>query len=787
MNRIPAEGPSHASAPDPCLASGSLLLIACCSLGILFGGIIPGQSSASEATPKPLLTLERIFESGEFRAESYGSVVWRPHGNGYYKFETAQSGGGRDLVRYDPDSGRKEIIVPAHGFTPPGESGPLGVEDYVFSDNESKLLIFTNGKKVWRHHSRGDYWLLDLTSHELRKLGRDAPPSSLRFATFSPDARRVAYVRDNNLYVQDLCDWSISALTTNGSPTLINGTFDWVYEEELGLRNGFRWSPDGQAIAYWQLDISGVRDFYLINDTEGLYSQPIPIPYPKAGEQNAAGRIGIVGVSGGETCWLDIPGDPRNHYVAHLDWASNSTELLLQQFNRYQNTNRVLLADARTGETQDLLTETDAAWVDNDNSLQWVNGGKDFLWLSERDGWRHLYRVSRDGDIVRLTRGKYDVLDIEGVDEKAGWVYFGASPDNPTQRYLYRVRLSGGKAERVTPRAQPGTHTYNISPDAQWSIHTWSSFTNPPITDLVRLPDHSRVRMLEENKKLRDRLAALRRPTCEFFRVNIGKKLALDGWAIKPPGFSESASYPVLFNVYGEPAGQTVLDSWHGSSQLWHWMLAQQGYVIMSVDNRGTPAPRGREWRKAIYKRVGILNASEQAAAVRALLQSRPYLDPARVGIWGWSGGGTSTLNALLQYPDLYRVGMAVAPVPNLRYYDTIYEERYMGLPEENPEGYRLGSPVTHASKLKGDLLVVHGTGDDNVHYQGTEALINELIAHKKPFTMMAYPNRTHGISEGKNTTLHLYQLLTRFLYQNLPTNAPPNSTPHLVRHTADD
>jgi dipeptidyl-peptidase-4 len=734
-----------------------------------------GAMAADLATNGPLLTADRIFNSEEFHVESYGSVVWRKHQPGYFKLEkTEADGDGQDLVCYDPATGRKEVILPAHAFTPPGSIVPLSIESYDFSEDESRLLLFTNSKKVWRHNNRGDYWVVDIASRELKKLGGDAAPSSLRFAKFSPDGSRVAFVRDHNLYVQDLRDLRITALTADGSPTLINGAFDWVYEEELGLSDGFRWSPDGRFIAYWQLDSSGVRDFFLINDTDGLYSLPTAIPYPKAGEQNSAARVGVVPAGGGDTVWLDLPGDRRNNYPAHLDWTSNATELVVQQFNRLQSTNLVLRADPRTGWTRTVLTEIDEAWVENGNSARWVRDGKEFLWLSERSGWRRAYRVSHDGEhISRITRDKMDVMAIEAVDEEKGWLYFDASPGNATQRYLYRVPLSGGKSTRVTPAGEAGSHSYHISPDARWAIHTWSNFTNPPVTELVRLPEHTVIRVLEDNHKLRTAIEGLRKPGAEFFRIGIAPKVTLDGWRLSPPAFDPMKKYPVLFYVYGEPGGQTVLDAWRGNTMLWHWMLAQRGYFVISVDGRGTPAPRGRAWRKSIHRQIGTLNSADQADAVRALLRERPCLDPTRVGIWGWSGGGSSTLHAILQYPDVYHTAMAVAPVPNQRYYDTIYEERYMGLPADNSEGYRKGSAITYASQLKGNLLIVHGTGDDNVHFQGTEALINELVRYNKPFTMMAYPNRTHSISEGKNTTRHLYELLTRYLTQNLPVNEP--------------
>jgi dipeptidyl-peptidase-4 len=368
-----------------------------------------------------------------------------------------------------------------------------------------------------------------------------------------------------------------------------------------------------------------------------------------------------------------------------------------------------------------------------------------------------------------LTPGSFDVIDIAAVDEPGGWLYYIASPDNANQRYLYRIRLSGGgRPERVTPADAPGTHSYSISPDAHWAIHTVSRFDTPPVTDLVRLPSHQAVRTLVENAGLRVAVESLvPRPT-EFFKVKVGGGVTLDGWMIRPRGFDSTKTYPLLMQVYGEPAGQTVLDRWAGTSGLWHRMLADQGYIVASVDNRGTPAPRGRSWRKVVYRQIGVLSSREQADAVRALTRSRAYLDSTRVGIWGWSGGGSSTLQAMFRYSDVYAVGMAVAPVPDQRLYDTIYQERYMGLPQDG-DAYRLASPITFADGLHGQLLLVHGSGDDNVHYQGSERLVNRLVSLGKPFDFMVYPNRSHCICEGRGTTLHIYSLLTRYLLEHLP------------------
>ncbi|HKP82861.1 MAG TPA: prolyl oligopeptidase family serine peptidase, partial [Pyrinomonadaceae bacterium] len=449
------------------------------------------------------------------------------------------------------------------------------------------------------------------------------------------------------------------------------------------------------------------------------------------------------------------------------------------------DTNIVMLADARSGKARPILTEKDEAWVDVSwgdidwdrtgiarGDVEWIDQGKRFLWASERDGWRHIYSISRDGsDVKNITPGNYDVITVERVDAQNGWLYYLASPENATQRYLYRVRIDGGangKEERLTPASVPGVHSYNISPRGEFAIHVYSTFNRVPVTDVVRLPQHAVARTLIDNKQVQDRLAQLKQTSTEFFKVDIGEGVQLDGWMIKPHDFDPQKHYPVLFYVYGEPWGQTVMDRWGGRDRLWHQMLAQQGYLVMSVDNRGTPAPRSRAWRKIIYRKMGIVNSGDQAAAVRAIAKW-PFVDASRIGIWGWSGGGSSTLNALFRYPDVYATGVAVAPVADLHYYDTIYQERYCGLPKDHPEEWKQSSPITFAGGLKGNLLVIHGTGDDNVHYQGTEALINTLVANNKQFSIFPYPNRSHGIYEGAGTQRHLFGLITKYVNEKLP------------------
>jgi dipeptidyl-peptidase-4 len=721
-----------------------------------------------QETDRSILTLDRIFASNEFFSERFGPARWLENGKGYTTLERNVSlGKGMDIIIYDPLTGKRNVLVSASQLIPFGKTDPLMIADYAWSDDGNKLMIFTNTRRVWRTNTKGDYWVLDLPTNVLQQLGTFAKPSTLMFAKFSPDATMAAYVVENNIYTENLQTHVVTQLTFDGSKNIINGTFDWVYEEEFDLRDGIRWSPDSRRIAYWQLNTEGVRDFYLINNTDSLYPFIITIPYPKPGETLSECRVGVVPAAGGPVVWMKTDPDLRNNYIARMDWSGNSEEIAFQYLNRHQNNLRIMLGNAATGDVRNIYTETDNAWVDVVDDMVWTKKGEEFTWVSEKTGWRHVYLVKRDGIKVQpVTQGSFDVISIQNIDLKDGYLYYMASPDNPTQSYLYRIKLNGkGVPERLSPADQPGTHRYQISPNSKWAIHTYTSSTVPSTIDLVSLPDHKRVRMLVENMKLKENLARLKVNPVEFFRVDIGDGILLDGWMIKPPDFDPSKKYPVLFNVYGEPAGQTVLDR---QPSLWHLFLTQQGYIVMSVDNRGTPAPRGREWRKCIYQKIGIISPSDQAKAA-IIISGWDFVDKDRIGIWGWSGGGSSTLNAMLQYPDIYNTGMSVAPVPDQRLYDAIYQERYMRTPKENPDGFRDGSPLTYAKNLKGNLLVVHGTGDDNVHYQGTERLINEFIKYNRQFTMMSYPNRSHGIFEGEGTTMHLYTLLTNYLMTHMP------------------
>ncbi len=741
-------------------------------------------AEAAETAEASKLTLERIFEDSEFEARRFGPARWLEDGSGYTTLEGAEGfEDAKEIVRYSPETGERFVLVSAASLSPSKGAEPLTIEDYQWSDDSSSVLIFTNTERVWRHNTRGDYWLLERESGRLRKLGGEAEESTMMFAKLSPDGTRVAWVDfiEKDLYVQDLASLEVTRLTADEDEHIINGTSDWVSEEEFDLRDGFRWSPDGRHIAFWQFDSEGVGTFNLINNTDSTYPKLTPLPYPKVGTTNSACRVGVIPSAGGDTTWFEPEGDSRHHYIPKMGWVEGSGEIWFIRMNRLQNEAEVMIGAIERGELRSVFADRDQAWIDmRYGDPEWIDDGRWFTWVSEKDGWRHLYLVSRDGREERLvTVGDYDITEVAHVDEASGWAYVMASPDDPTSRYLFRVSLSGdGALERVTPDGRDGTHSYQISDDGNWAIHSFSSRKDVPRTDLVSLPNHKLHRVLEDNAEIQEAFDAVAENMIESFRVPIAEGVEVDGWIMAPRDCDAKQSYPLLVYVYGEPAGQTVQNRWGSNTGMWHLMLAQRGYLVASLDNRGTPTLRGREWRKSVYRQIGILASADQAAGVRAMIEEWPLIDPERIGSWGWSGGGTMTLNALFRYPHIYSMGIAIAPVPDQKLYDTVYQERYMGLPDDNADGYTDGSPISHAHNLQGDLLLIHGTGDDNVHYQGSELLINKLIEHGKHFEMMAYPNRSHGISEGEGTTMHLFTLMTDYLEEHLEPGPRPRPEP---------
>ncbi|MCW3105942.1 MAG: dipeptidyl peptidase [Segetibacter sp.] len=713
------------------------------------------------------LTIIVFYLSFSANAQSAEDIQWSKNGNSFYNIEN------NSITEYQLPSFEKKLIVDSLQLIPKGRKKALAIRSFSISEDGKKLLIYTNSKKVWRRDTRGDYWVFNVNNNSLKQLGAGRPASSLMFAKISPDGAKAAYVSEHNIYMEDLATNKIVQLTKDGTSRLINGTFDWVYEEEFDCRDGFRWSPDSKNIAFWRVDATKIKNFLLIDNTDSLYSFTIPVEYPKVGQNPSPAKVGVVNISTAKTTWMNLPGDPVQHYIPRMEWAANNTEIILEQLNRKQNEAKVFLCNAATGASKAIYTEQDKAWIDvkstwsnEPTGWEWINGGKEFLWVSEKDGWRHIYRVSRDGKETKITKGNYDMISLKAIDEKNGIVYFMASPGNATQQYLYTIALNGDtNAELLSPATQKGTHTYNISPGAMYSSHYFSNIKGEWVADLISLPNHSTI--VTNGKSAIENTAS--KPSAEMFQVTTDDNITMDGWMIKPQNFDSTKKYPVLFQVYTEPAATTVKDA-EGSAGtfLYAGDIATDGYIQIALDGRGTPAPKGAAWRKAIYRKIGIINIRDQAMAAKKIMNWN-FVDTSRIAVWGWSGGGSTTLNLLFQYPGIYKTGIAIAPVADQLLYDNIYQERYMGLPQENREDFINGSPISYAKNLRGNLLVIHGTGDDNVHYQGTEILINELVKYGKDFQMMSYPNRTHSISEGEGTRAHLSKLFTSYLREHCP------------------
>ena len=725
-----------------------------CGAGLAVGLLL----AAAPVGAQERLTVERIFGTAELTPRTY-EARWQPGGEGVATLELDATSGDSDVWVEGISTGKRTRLVEGASLVLADSAAPLEVEEITWSADGRRLLVFANAQRVWRRYTKGVYYVYDLATRRLTPVSR--APGWQMFAKFSPDGRMVGFVRDHDLFVTDLTTGVERRLTTDGSETIINGTTDWVYEEELDLADAWRWSPDGKRIAYWRFDQSPVRPFTLVDEL-GQYSVPVQIRYPKAGTANSTVRVGVLDLASGATTWLDVGGDP-DVYIARMEWAASPRELIVQRLNRLQNRLDVLLADATTGRTRVLFTESDSAWVDVDDDLRFVGDGARFLWTSPRDGFNHVYLYNRDGTLARqVTRGDWEVSALYGADDR-GWLYFAGTAEGPRERHVYRVRFDGSRMERLT--REPGTHAADFSPDMRWFVGTHSRVGSPPVYRLYESGGRA-LRVLEDNAAVRDALARQRLGSVEFLQVPAADGVTrLNAWMMKPPDFDASRKYPVLMYVYGGPGSQTVTDAWGGKRWLWHQLLAQNGYVVVSVDNRGTGG-RGEAFRQAVYLNLGRLESDDQIAAARHFA-SLPYVDPQRIGIWGWSYGGFMTALTAARGGELFRAGISVAPVTHWRLYDTIYTERYMRTPQLNPTGYRENSPMEHARGLTAHLLLIHGTGDDNVHAQNTTQLAETLLQLNRQFDLMLYPNRTHSIGDSE-AQVHLFTLMTEWLGEHL-------------------
>ena len=732
--------------------------------------------SAQETDQTKLIDIDRIY-SGEFKPDYERKIQWIENGDAYVIIEKSTSIDGADeLVRYESKSQEKSIYVPAESLKTDSKS--LSIQSFSLSPDGTKVLVFTNTSRVWRTNTKGDYWVYDLISKELNQIGASFDGSSLMFAKFSSDNNDVYYVHDFNIYRENSKTKKIDQLTFDGTGDIINGTFDWVYEEEFGKRDGFSLSPSDSNLAFWHLDASDTGTFYMINNTDSIYSKPIPVQYPKVGEQPSAAKIGVIDLKSKEIKWIPLEGGERENYIPGLQWVHDDL-LLIQQMNRHQNTLMVWSYVPSNGELKKIYTEKEETYIElnypdissdnwGSNDLPLVDNGTAFLRMTENDTWRHIYKVNiKSGEQTLVTPYGYDIASMRVPTEKSA--YYMASPNNSTQRYLFQTDLKGkGKQQRLTPDQFEGVNNYNVSPNGSYAIHSHQSAQKVRTVRFISLPNHKVIKTLVDNKAYEEQLAGLILPEVIFKQITTAEGIDIDAKIILPVNFDKTKKYPVLFYVYGEPWGQVATDTQDG---LWNIMMAQKGYAVIAMDNRGTPCLKGSQWRKSIYRQVGRINSKDQALAAKEILKL-DYLDENRTAVWGWSGGGTMTLNLMFKYPEIYKTGVAVAAVSNQLVYDNIYQERYMGLPQENMQDFIDGSPVTYAKNLEGNLLLIHGTADDNVHYQSAEILINELIKENKKFQMMSYPNRSHGIYEGENTRKHLYTLITDYIMMHTPVNS---------------
>lgn len=702
------------------------------------------------------LTVEAIYQTDDFIPDLV-SVEWLDDGRSYTIVERGDHGY-TDLYLVDTRSGQRNLLVRGADLVPPGAETPIRIESYELSADRPKLLIAANVEEIWRRSSRADFYVWDLETRTLTPVTEGA--GKQMYAKLSPGGSLAAFVRDHDIYVTDLVSGAEKALTEDGGEDILNGMADWVYEEELGLADAFRWSPDGQRIAFWRFDQSPIRPFYLM-DQMTLYPELIPARYPKAGTANSEVRLGVVDVVTGATVWIDEGPDMGETYIARMDFLGPD-EIWFQRLNRHQNKMELRIADVATGESRLVMTDGDEAWLFAEDVI-WIDGGERFVCLSERHGWAQLFLYERDGDLVRkLTDGAWDVLEVHGVDEDAGMVYFTSAADGPLYRPLYRVSLAGGRPERLTGRT--GTHRVSFDPTFAYYVDIYSEAGLPPVQTLRRV-DGRELRVLSDNAELRDRLVSLSLTPPEFITVPAANGMELNAWLIKPPDFDPSRSYPLLMYVYGGPGSQTVTDSWGGDRYLWHQLLARRGYLVASVDNRGTGA-RGSRFKKMVYLNLGKVESADQISAAR-YLADLPYVDETRIGIWGWSYGGYLASLTKFKGGDVFTAAVAVAPVTDWRLYDTIYTERYMRTPQENPEGYEESAPLNYADRLEGEFLLIHGTGDDNVHVQNSIRLIQRLEDANRQFHLRLYPNKAHGISGGVTRT-NLFEYLTEFVTSHL-------------------
>lgn len=718
----------------------ALLLVTSLSVTFLFG-------------QKSDITIEDIWKNYKFYSQSIGGLRSMNDGVNYTTLEKTE--GGQSLIKHSyVDAKKQDVLVDAADLM--HNDKKIGISDYSFSSDESKLLIATQQESIYRYSSKANYYIYDIASKSVNQL---TDGNKQMYATFSPLANKVAFVRDNNLFYKDLTSNEEIQITTDGKKNeIINGASDWVYEEELELVEAFQWSPDGKKIAYFKFNESKVKE-WLMKMYGDLYPEEDRFKYPKAGEENSKVEVYIYHLDSKKNVKANIP--DAYEYISRINWTNDSKKLALQTMNRHQSVLQIYLSDVVSGESKSIYREENTKYVEVPTT-EFLTSKDQFLITSEKDGYNHIYLYDINGKLInQVTKGQWEVTDFYGVDESKGMVYFQSAEISPLQRHIYSVKLNGSSKKQLTTRT--GQNNASFSTTFKYFIN-YNTDANTP--HFITLKDNTgkQKRILMDNASLVKRMEAVNITKKEFLKVKVNGE-ELNAWMIKPKNFDKSKKYPLFMFVYGGPGSQTVEDSWGSFNYFWFQHLASLGYMVVSVDNRGTGA-RGEAFKKVTYKQLGKYETEDQIAAAK-YFSTLPYIDGSRIGIFGWSYGGYMSSLCLTKGADVFKMAIAVAPVTNWRYYDNIYTERYMQTPQENASGYDDNSPINHVEKMKGNYLLIHGMADDNVHFQNATEMTTALIKANKQFTQFSYPNKNHGIYGG-NTRLHLYHLMTNFIKENL-------------------
>ena len=705
------------------------------------------------AQEKKDITLEDIWRDYKFSSQSIGGLRSMNDGVNYTTLEKTDDG--ISLVKYSYiDENKQTVLVDAKDLQYEGKQ--LRINDYSFSADESKLLIATEEQPIYRYSSKSQFFVYDLKTKSINKLTNG---EKQMYATFSPSANQIAFVRENNMFYKDITTGTEVQITDDGKKNeIINGASDWVYEEELELVQAFEWSPDGKKIAFFRFDESKVNE-WLMKIYGTLYPEEERFKYPKTGEDNSKVEVFIYDVATRKTIKTIIP--DQYEYISRINWTNDSKNLALQTLNRHQNKLQIYLSDAETGESKSIYKEENEKYIEVPTT-EFLTTKDQFIITSEKSGFNHIYLYDIAGNLInQVTTGNWDVTDYYGVDEKKGLVYYQSAEVSPLQRHVYSIKLNGSSKKQLTTRK--GENNADFSSSFKYFIN-YNTDANTP--HFITLNDYNgkQKKVLLDNHELIKRMEGVNISKKEFLKINVNG-VELNAWMIKPKNFDVSKKYPLFMFVYGGPGSQTVEDNWGSYNYFWFQHLASLGYMVVSVDNRGTGA-RGEAFKKMTYKQLGKYETEDQVAAAK-YFATLPYIDGSRIGIFGWSYGGYMSSLCITKGADVFKMAIAVAPVTNWRFYDNIYTERYMQTPQENPDGYDDNSPINHVEKLKGKYLLVHGMADDNVHYQNSVEMTTALVKANKQFTQFSYPNKNHGIYGG-NTRLHLYYLMTNFIKENL-------------------